>query len=311
MINNIIPIAIVINNDYAMQASVVIASLISSKNTDTFYHVNIVADSIDENNSKKLLSMQTNNVKIDIIQLGTKYKDITNNTRWPNIIFYKFDVPFILNNYEKVILLDADTIVLKDLSELYNNKLQDNYAAVVPDITQVLKLDLIEELPNYFNIGMVLFNVKKIKEDFTLNDFINCYKANAFRFLSPEQDTLNYLFDKKIYHISPKFQYITLYENYLKHNFYNFYKQYKTRKISNDDIVILHFQQMRPWVYGNIPFGNLWRFYYRMSPYNEKLENKIYNPIFNLYRKIRYNYRYLIFRKKLFFNYKSRSEILQ
>lgn len=300
MINNIIPVAIVINNDYAMQASVVIASLISSKDTDTFYHVNIVTDSINKHNSDKLLSMQTNNVKIDIVQLGAKYESIINDTRWSNIIFYKFNVPFIFNEYEKIILLDADTIVLKDLTEMYNTELNDNYAAVVNDITMILKDDkFTKSITHYFNIGTILFNAKKIRKDFSLEDVITCYMNNTDLFLSPEQDTLNYLFENKLVFLHPKYQYITLYDNYLKSNLLKFHKIKNKKELDINNLVILHFAQMQPWKYFNLPYGKIWDKYYKQSPFYKPLKRQFYSLFNNIYRKIRYNFCYLKHKKEV------------
>lgn len=298
MTNNIIPIAIVINNNYAMQASVVIASLIANKLDSTNYHIKIITDVFDEENSTKILSMQSNSVKIDIIQLGVKYNDLTNNTRWPNIIFYKFDVPFLFNDYEKVILLDADTIVLKDLTELYNTPLGDNYAGVVNDITMILKNDkFTKQIKHYFNIGVMLFNLKTIRKDFSPESFINCYKQNIDLFLSPEQDTLNYLFGDKIIHLHSKYQYITLYDNYLKSNFMKFHNIKDKKELEINNLVILHFAQMRPWKYFNLPYGKIWDDYFKQSLYYKKEKKSYYNFFFNLYRRVRYNYKFFKYTK--------------
>lgn len=298
--NNKCPIAIVINNNYTMQASVTIASIIENKNVDTIYSINIITDFIEEENKAKLCSMATDTVEICIHELGIKYDNLTNYTRWPNIIFYKFDVPYVLKQYDKIILLDADTIVLKDLTEMYNIYLNSNYAGVVDDITRILKDDeFTKQINKYFNIGVILLNAKKIREQFNLNDIIECYKKNAKLFISPEQDTLNYLFKDNLKYIHPKYQYITLYNNYTKSNFLNFHKILNKDEISYKNLVILHYAQMQPWKYWNIKYQKDWFKYYKLSPYYINYKYQFYNIFFDLYRKIRYNYRFFKFQNKL------------
>ena len=292
MADSIIPIAIVINNSYAMQVSVVIASLIATKNKVTNYHINIITDNFNEENTNKILSMQTRDVKINIVQLGTKYENLTNNTRWPNIIFYKFEVPFLFKQYDKIILLDADTIVLQDLTELYNTNLNGTFAGVVNDITMILKDDSFTKTINhYFNVGMALFNTKRIREELSLENIISCYENNAKIFLSPEQDTLNYLFKDNLVFLHPKFQYITLYDNYLKSNLLKFYNLKKNSELNRNNITILHFAQMRPWLHFNLAYGDIWYRFYKQSPYYKKLKRGVYNPLLNLYRRLRNNIR--------------------
>ena len=293
---NKIPVTFICNNNYVMQVSVVITSLIKNKYKNTIYDIYIFVDSLSTKSKQILNSLSDESIYINIIELGNKYKSLCNNTRWPNLIFFKFDIPFILKQYDKIIFLDADTIVLKDLTELYNINLKDSYAGVVNDIAQVLKNTQFDFLDNYFNIGFIMFNAKKIRQDFSVKQLINCYKKNINTFVSPEQDTFNYIFNNNIKCLSYKWQYITLYNKFLNIFLKEFYKE----NIKKEDICILHYASLYPWKHKNIGFDKVWIEYYKLSPYKDViLQRTYYNIFIMLYRFIRYNYKYIKYRRKI------------
>lgn len=305
MINNKIPIVLITDSNYAMQVSVVISSIIANKNDSTIYDIFILANNLKKEDQEKLLTLSTNNTHIEIIDMNGKYTNLPNKTHWSNAIFLKFDISNIIKNYDKIIYLDADIIVQKDLTDLYNVNLKDNYAAVVPDIAQVLKKEeILKDYFNYFCAGMILFNAKKIREENLVEKMLQCYLDNNEKFLSLEQDIFNYIFGKKIIHIHPKFQYITLYDNFFPKNLLNFYRLKNQNELKEENLVILHYATMRPWKYSNLAYGRIWDKYYKLSPYyNPNLKRKKYNHLLNLYRLIRYNLRFCLFKKNLFFNY--------
>lgn len=305
MTNNKIPIALITDSNYAMQVSVVISSIIANKNASTIYDIFILANNLKREDKEKLSTLSMQSVSVNIIDMNGKYNDLPNKTHWSNAIFLKFDIPNIIKNYDKIIYLDADIIVQKDLTALYKVHLKDSYAAVVPDIAQVLKkAEVLKDYVNYFNAGMILFNAKKIREDNLTEKFVQCYIHNNEKFISPEQDTFNYIFGKNIVHIHPKFQYITLYDNFFKRHLLKFYKLKNKDELKKENLAILHYATMTPWKFSNIAYGEIWDKYYTISPYyNSNFKRKKYNNLLNLYRLIRYNFKFCLFKKKLFFNY--------
>ncbi len=305
MTNNKIPIVLITDSNYAMQVSVVISSIIANKNDSTIYDIFILANNLIREDKEKLSTLSTQSVSVKIIDMNGKYTDLPNKAHWSNAVFLKFDIPNIVEEYDKIIYLDADIIVQKDLTDLYRVNLKDNYAAVVPDIAQVLKKEsLLQDYFNYFCAGMILFNAKKIREENLVEKMLQCYMDNNEKFLSLEQDIFNYIFGKKIVHIHPKFQYITLYDNFLKKNLLKFYKLENKDELKKENLDILHYATMTPWKFSNIAYGEIWDKYYKLSPYyNPNLKRKKYNNLLNLYRLIRYNFRFCLFKKKLFFNY--------
>ena len=78
----------------------------------------------------------------------------------------KFKISEILANYDKIIYLDGDILVQKDLTELYNIDIDGYYVAAVDDTGKIYhKKDVYAKYPNYFNSGVMLLNLKKCRED--------------------------------------------------------------------------------------------------------------------------------------------------
>ena len=68
------------------------------------------------------------------------------------ITYARVLIPDILSKIDKVIFIDSDTLVLQDLTTLYDIDLQDKYLAAVEDV-------------DYLNLSKILFG----KEDLSFN----------------------------------------------------------------------------------------------------------------------------------------------
>lgn len=62
-----------------------------------------------------------------------------------------------------MIHLDGDTIVFKDLWEMFNLPFDDNYFLAQPTSKDKFKDKVIKQ--NTINAGVILFNIKKFRED--------------------------------------------------------------------------------------------------------------------------------------------------
>ena len=304
---NKLAVALITDANYVMQISVVISSIIANaKNTQ--YDIFVLGSNLPDKDINILLSMSTDNVKVNIVDVGNKFRNITNKQKWSNTVFIKFDIPYLIPQYDKVLYLDGDMVVNQDLTELAELDLKDYYAAVVPDVTQVLQNELYPNIDNYFCAGMMLLNTKKIRETFSFEFLLNYYYENQEICYSLEQDVFNFLFGHNILHLPIKYQYIVLYDFYLKNNLKKFYEIKYSRELNSDNIAIFHYVSLNPWKFFNTPYVKLWDKYFKLSPYYKKLNRKFYNPFCNLYRRIRYNIRFKKFKNKRFFNYFNKSK---
>jgi len=194
-----------------------------------------------ENNDKNnnilvyylLLSHDFNTSKISILEsLKDHYEvkinyyivpNIFNNVRqWGNTstVYYKLLIPLIFPEFERIIFLDGDTLIFKDIYEMYTLPFNGNYVLGYPFHSPWLVDDLGVHSIYYINGGILVFNIKEIRKknaDIKLLEFtVNNYEKVNFL----EQDTINYVFFKKIGFLPLK------YGVYLFGNFNEFKKEY-------------------------------------------------------------------------------------
>ena len=94
-------------------------------------------------------------------------------------------------DYERILSLDADTIITSDLSDLWDLDMTDYYLAGVPET----RLTALYGKP-YINAGMMLFNLDKIRQDGKDDAMIADLQHHWYQWV--EQDCINQNLDKVI-----------------------------------------------------------------------------------------------------------------
>ena len=126
-------------------------------------------------------------------------------------VFFRLFIPQLLpNTVSRVLFLDADIIVIKDLSFFYHKPFEENYAIGTKDIMTDLekweenlknrkeKLEMKKE-STYFNAGSLILNLEKIRKDpdFSEKNLFKLIKEKDFGF--HDQDILNFLLRDRVY----------------------------------------------------------------------------------------------------------------
>lgn len=165
------------------------------------------------------------------------------NEQWNPIVFYKLYGIFDINGIKKILYLDLDIIVNANLSELYDTDLEGYYAAVVQDngLKQVYLnygehlWQLMVDLDEYFNSGVMLLNLEKIQREMNLEYLIQQYSRYANLCIYPDQDLLNIVWHSKLKYLDYKY-------NRLATDF-----EYRRHIEKDPDTVIYHYTIDKPW----------------------------------------------------------------
>ena len=298
------------DNNYIMPTTVSITSVLMNKKQSTKYNINIIAtDVIDYINILDNIKSVTkdDNVNINIIKTENKYKNIiNNNNKVTNAALLKFSIADILSNYNKVLYLDSDTIILNDLSDLFFTDISEKYAGVIKDL-YAMKHDqehINLGIEKYFNSGVMLLNTKILRYENISKKLIE-YKLNS-KSHYVDQNSFNYIFNNKVKFLSPKYNYITSNFIYTKEEVENFFET----NINYDDIDIVHFSN-KPWnanMQNEYFFEKFWNYYQYTSYYKNdpmfainqiveqkvrSMEIKIYNELHNVYNYLDSNKEYI------------------
>ena len=86
------------------------------------------------------------------------------------------------NNLDKIIVIDSDTLVVDEITEMWNIDLDGKLIAAVPEIgvysknNTIESKEILDSIPMYFNMGMVVVNLKewrKLKIDEYLSSILD------------------------------------------------------------------------------------------------------------------------------------------
>lgn len=268
---------------YVIPTIVAITSLLCNKNPDTYLDIYIIAVELSNDDIDKFYEFCENNVSIHIIRVTSeKFSDIPKSFHITSTACFKFDLPYLIPHKDKVLYLDSDIIIQKDLSNLFKTNIDNYYAGVVKDIVMI---DNDLNIKDYFNSGVMILNLELMRKDDMPAALLNIrITANHLTFV--DQDCFNILFNKKVKLLPVKYN--CFYNSFLRFkqlslDFINkcFGTHYSSFEDLKEDSYILHMAgNDKPWIYYNGISAREWDGYYRKSPFRyHQLKRKSIKPL--------------------------------
>lgn len=160
--------------------------------------------------------------------------------------YYRLILPKTFFFLKKAIYLDSDIVVRGDISELYNTDLGDNLVGAVPDASvqiydefiQYVEKALEVKKENYFNAGILVMNLQKMREMRFENKVENLVKEVSFK-VAQDQDLLNVICKNRVKYIGLEWNTMPLGER-------------------NNDAKIIHYNLiLKPWKQDNIMYEEI------------------------------------------------------
>lgn len=239
---------------------------------------------LDENDFEKIRdSLSTYDIEIIPLKIDNSMlpPEAPTTEQWSLEIYYRLFLTEILpDSVDRILYLDCDIIINKDLSEFYNTDFDDNHLTACKDAngnrnkfseTETLMFsDIYSDSTDYFNSGVLLMNIAKMRKDgIKFSTYFEVMKKYAFDLAMPDQDLLNFAHAGKI--------------KYIDFKKYNLFAITAERVgISYDyaleNTKIFHFAEGKPW---NISdhihsrYENLW--------WNYAKKTNVYDKLFSIY----------------------------
>lgn len=275
MTTKIMNIVMSSSDEYSIHCGTLIISILKNSLPDEIFNFYILETDITEENKKKLNKLcYIKPFNINFIRLNKelfKEEYFTKEYSYmPQVkvqTFYKYLIPKILKDIDKVLYLDVDTLVLASISEFYNTDLEDKYAAVVENNDSYSAINKVG-VKNYFNAGVILYNLKKCRKDNIteklFQNHVELFKQEKLRYV--DQCVLNYTFNDNIVIANLKFNVGT---QWIK-------QQNKECQNAIKNAVIAHFTTPRkPWdMLFTHPCAEKYFYYLPFSTF-EKQKNKL------------------------------------
>lgn len=311
--SRLIPVVLAIDDNYVKQLSTVVVSILKNSNTKHQFEFNILSSSLSEKNQKIISSLKkfNKNTVFNFVDMKkvlegfdlSKYMCVREDYHYISVeTYFRFFIPQLFPQHKKVLYIDADILVMQDLKELFDTDISDFYAGVVQDTvldtfledpsikTHVepvcdyptyLKNKLGKKDNRYFNAGVLLMNLEKIrtdKVDEKLWQFVHDESPLEYQ----DQDVLNAVLDGQVKYLDYKW-------NTLKdlNWFATLIKDEEKKKAlyqSYEKPGIFHYVgSNKPWLHhdGNYkyPFILDWWKYFQMTPYFSREDKKTLEKI--------------------------------
>ncbi|WQS74779.1 glycosyltransferase family 8 protein [Helicobacter pylori] len=300
-----IPIAIAFDNHYAMPAGVSLYSMLACTKTEhpqsqndsekLFYKIHCLVDNLSLENQRKLketlapfdayasvdfLDISTPNLYTTSIEPSTIDKiheaflqlNIYAKTRFSKMVMCRLFLASLFPQYDKIIMFDADTLFLNDVSESFFIPLDDYYFGAAKDFAsdkspkhfQIVRekdprqaFSLYEHYLNEsdmqiiyesnYNAGFLVVNLKLWRADHLEEHLLNLAHQKGQCVFYPEQDLLTLACYQKV---------LILPYIYNTHPFMANQKRFIPNK---KEIVMLHFYFVgKPWISPTALYSKEW-----------------------------------------------------
>ena len=238
-----IVVVVGIKKNYIKYMEVMLTSLlINNKNYKINFNIlqDDFSNEIKENINKKFEKYI--NLEINYLYIkSTVFSDFPTLGHLVIATYYRILASEILTQYDKVLYLDVDIIVDGNISELWNTNIEEYVVAAVREESVEANEERlgIPKNQKYFNAGVLLMNLKKIREEKFFEKIMNYLKKNYETILYSDQDVLNAVFYNNWLELDEKWNY---------HNYFVIRRNSKIELINLDTPRIIHYTgPIKPW----------------------------------------------------------------
>lgn len=164
-----------------------------NKNTYIIFHI-LISEGI-YNEQKPVIDdicQEHTNCKINYYILKDEFKDLSTSgdsiTR-TTAIYYRLLLQNLLLNETKALYLDCDTLIYKDLTELYNYNISDKYYIGQYEGKPLEKYG--QNLTDFINSGVILINLENLRKNNIFPKMIDFLRKNNQSLSFLDQDAIN------------------------------------------------------------------------------------------------------------------------
>ena len=292
----LIPIVFASDNTYAPYLAVLMKSIIENASKDYNYEFMVLESRISKLSKDRIEGMFKGykNLAIKFVNPSNVIKGIEfpTNSYYTEETYYRLCCQSIFSYYKKILYIDVDTIVLRDISELFNIDIEGYLlgasinAGTIPHAKNnwplrginwrdyLVNTLQIKDLYNYFQAGVLLINIPEITKFDLQGKALT--KLKTIKPVLVDQDILNFVCEGKVKKISLQWDFLD-----------SFRPEWKTEDrvnwLSNEDRedyikaskdpYILHYagEWLRAWEFPDVRYSDLWWHYARMTPFYEEI----------------------------------------
>lgn len=192
-----------VDRGYLEHMSDCIRSIIRFPSKDG-YDIYIMHSDLQAEDQMKLWESTDDATRLHFVYVDGDAIDFPESDRYPVQIYYRIFAYFLLPpDLERILYLDADTLVINPLEELYSMDFDGNYILACTHIRKFLntinrlRLGIKEERP-YINSGVMLMNLKELRKRQNFREVAEFVEQRKNVLTLPDQDIITALYGDKI-----------------------------------------------------------------------------------------------------------------
>lgn len=286
-----IHIAVISDEGYAIPTITMLTSARYNKSPERSYIIHVLGNNLSEFSKRKFRELERPDFSLRFYSCSSeRYKHcyIPQGTSFNHSTMIKCELAELLPQLDKVLFLDGDILVMGDLGELYDIDLGSNVLAAMRELRgERKKLHKIIGTTHYFNAGVMLLNLKQMREEKLGEKIIQLKQQAPDTWCYGEQDPFNVVCEGRTHYLHPRWNFFssayhalnTMYcsatNEWTIEEFNAFYHtSYANYTEMEEDAVIHHFAWLKPWKNKNMRHAALWQKYHDISPMgNTSLEH--------------------------------------
>lgn len=206
----IIPVVSAVDDHYAPYLSVMMMTLLEHLAEDVSITFYIIDDQVSKESKEKLNQVILNKpAEIHYLEVNSDlYADVLESDHITQTAYYRISLPDLLEDkqYEKVLYIDCDVLVLDDVAKLYETDIGENVIGAVIDPGQALVLGRlgIDTEDYYFNSGLMLIDLDNWRKANITEKTLTYLQEEEDKIIYHDQDVLNAIVYEKWFQLHPK-----------------------------------------------------------------------------------------------------------
>ena len=279
------------NDWYVPYLAVMLKSVVENAKQDRPYEIFVLTTDISKENQKKLSGIFSCDERFSFKCVNVRQfvadKKLFVHTHISVETYYRFLILDLFPEAEKVLYLDSDMVAASDIADLYDTELGGNFLAAAKDVDMAGVFNADENqrdyvkntigslsADSYFQAGVLLFNLKKMKELATPDRLIKISQEREWNYM--DQDVLNHVYKENVLYLGQEWNVIMNWAtetdqrlNYLKNAPFALYSEYLEARKNPKIIHYAGFQ--KPWDVPSCDYAEHFWKYARKTVFYEEL----------------------------------------
>lgn len=269
-----IPIFLASDDNYLPYLAVTVKSIDDLSSDEYIYDVRILGEGLNAHSLALINSMPLRNTTVSVVNvtehIGVMRGGLKLRLRdyYSESIFYRLFIADMFPEFQRVIYIDCDVVLVSDIAELYFTDMGDSIIAAVPDECIPSVPAFVEYVDRwvgvtadkYINSGVLVMNLAEFREAGIFDSFAEAVEGENPDTVAPDQDYLNALCHGRIHYLGGEWN-----------------KQPNEQNpIPVSQLKLIHYNMFKkPWHYTDVLYGEeFWRVA-RTTPFADFISSEL------------------------------------